>query len=235
MSDGLDDRGLHLLAAERTARVVVMGAERAPSALVALHGYGQRADLFARHLAPHAGADRRVVVPEALSRFYLDVPTPDVVRHAPVRRHVGASWATRLARDADVADHIAYLDRAATAFVPDGAAAAGLGFSQGAAMLCRWATAGAWTAARPLGRLVLWGGLVPDDVLARVTAAEARLPPVVLVTGDADGYLAPDAVAAHAARLADLGVAVERHAFAGGHRLDAPTLATVLGASDRGG
>lgn len=213
----------HALAVDRTAHVVVMGAADAPRALVALHGYGQRAELFARHLAPHAGAERRVVVPEALSRFYLETPTPDVVQRGPVRR-VGASWMTREHRDAEIADTLAYLARAAAAFVPAGAAVDGLGFSQGVATLCRWAVRGAV----PLGRLVLWGGLVPDDVLAEAEAVR-RLPPVALVVGDADAYLTPDAVAAHAARLAGLGVSVTPHSFAGGHRMDAATLAAVLG------
>ena len=213
----------HALAVDRTAHVVVMGAADAPRALVALHGYGQQAEIFARHVAPHAGPERRVVVPEALSRFYLEVPTPDVVHQGPVRRRVGASWMTREHRDAEIADTVGYLDRAAEAFVPTGAAVDGLGFSQGAAALCRWATRGRVR----LARLVLWGGLVPDDLLAN-DAVRQRLPPVTLVVGDADGYLMTDTVEAHAARLRDFGTPATVHTFAGGHRMDAATLDVVL-------
>ena len=236
----------HALTVDRTAHVVTMGGANAPRALVALHGYGQRADLFARHLAPHAGPERRIVVPEALSRFYLEVPTPDVLHRGPARRRVGASWMTLEHRDAEIADLVAYLDRAVGAFVPPAAATDSLGFSQGAAALCRWATGGHWatwdrratrgrrsgrgtgTDARPLNRLILWGGLVPDDVLADADAVQ-RLPPVTLVCGDADAYLTPEAVAAHAARVADAGISVTHRTFAGGHCLDAATLADVLG------
>ena len=217
----------HLVATARTARVVVMGAASAPRAVVALHGYGQRADLFARHLAPHASADCRVVVPEALSRFYLDVPTPEAVRASPRRRpRVGASWMTREEREADIADLTAYLDTTAAAFVPPDAAVTGLGFSQGAAALVRWCVLGKADAP---ARLVLWGGLVPDDTLDALADGTVRLPPVTLVAGRADGYLAPETVAAHAARLLDLGVDAAHIAFDGGHALDAGVLADVLG------
>lgn len=213
-----------VLAVPRTARVVVLGGEAAPHAVVGLHGYGQRADLFARHLAPFASASRRVVVPEALSRFYLDMPAADVVRTPGWRPRVGASWMTREAREAEIADLIGYLDAATDAFVAPGAEVSGLGFSQGAAALCRWAARGK----RPLARLVLWGGAVPDDVLSALEAGTLALPPVTLVCGDVDAYVSPATFAAHAARLRDLGVAVRAVAFAGGHRLNAATLSAVL-------
>jgi hypothetical protein len=83
----------HHLTVSRSARYVVLG-EPAPevrSLWVVLHGYGQLAARFARHCAPLGGAGRLVVVPEALSRFYVEAAAGG--SHAQAR--VGATWMTR--------------------------------------------------------------------------------------------------------------------------------------------
>ncbi|MGH7679044.1 MAG: alpha/beta hydrolase, partial [Gemmatimonadaceae bacterium] len=58
----------------RTARFYLLGApaKQATELWVACHGYGQLAGGFAAALEPLADGGRTVVVPEALSRFYLD-------------------------------------------------------------------------------------------------------------------------------------------------------------------
>lgn len=192
----------------RTARVYDLGEAVAPEAWLALHGYGQLGRYFARHFAPHAGPQRRIVVPEAPARFYL----------GDDYRRVGASWMTREERTSDIADTHAYLDA-----VLDGVdrPLAGFGFSQGGMVLVRYALA------RPgrFGRLVLWGSAPPDDV----DLADASLPPVTLVLGDTDAFLTPERRASVGARFAAARVVPEVVTYDGGHRLHAPTLAAVLG------
>ena len=65
------DPSARLVPVPRTARVYDLGEAVAPEAWLALHGYGQLGRYFARHFAPHAGPQRRIVVPEAPARFYL--------------------------------------------------------------------------------------------------------------------------------------------------------------------
>ncbi len=91
----------------RTARVQLLGN---PGPLVGeiwfgCHGYGQLASDLARQLEVLHAPDRLVVVPEALSRFYLD----PLDRRASERR-VGATWMTREDREAEISDYVSYLD-----------------------------------------------------------------------------------------------------------------------------
>ena len=92
----------------RTARYYMLGGrgEGVAEAWFALHGYRQAARRFARRFEVLDAPERIVVVPEALSRFYVD-PSPG--RHGPEHR-VGASWMTREDRDNEIADYVAYLD-----------------------------------------------------------------------------------------------------------------------------
>ena len=73
---------------------------------VVCHGYRQLARRFIREFQGIAGAERRIVAPEGLSRFYLD---EEGGPHGPEAR-VGATWMTREDRIAEIDDYVAYLD-----------------------------------------------------------------------------------------------------------------------------
>lgn len=200
----------HHLTVGRTARYHVLGSPEAADVWVVLHGYGQLAAYFARHFRPHAGPERCIVAPEALSRFYLDG------RY----ERIGASWMTRECRDAEIADTVAYLDTLAARF---GAARFHvLGFSQGAAAACRWAAFGETR----FEQIVLWGGEVPADLDLR--AHGARLRDLTLVWGDADTFATPARTADTEARLAAAGVPYRVIGYAGEHRLYAEPLAALM-------
>ena len=152
----------------RMARYYTLGGRggEVGEAWFALHGYRQAARRFARRFSVLDAPERIVVVPEALSRFYVD-PSPG--RHGPEHR-VGASWMTREDRDNEIADYIAYLDSLADEVANTAAPASRrrvvLGFSQGAHTASRWVVLGRADAQE----LVLWGaGLATDlspDALA---------------------------------------------------------------------
>ena len=95
-----------------------------------LHGYQQLADDFIRSFAPIERPDVVFVAPEALSRSYV----------RGTDGQVGASWMTRVEREAEIADQIDYLDRVLSCVVPDDYAGriGVLGFSQGVAAMTRW-------------------------------------------------------------------------------------------------
>ena len=201
----------------RTARYYALGAPSAPEVWVALHGYGQLAAYFGRAFRALAGPGRRVLVPEAPMRFYLD---------GPGGRRVGAAWTTREDRAADARDVVGYLDgvvRHEVGAGRRGVRLGGFGFSQGGSVLCRWAAHGTTR----FDRLVLWGAAPPDDL--DLAAHAARLAPLALVYGDADDYAPPERVAATEARLRAAGVAFTPVRYAGGHRLHAETLRQVVG------
>lgn len=208
------------IAVTRTARYAVEGADPAGARALwfGLHGYGQLAGDFAEALRPLLTAGTRLVVPEGLSRFY--------VQSASGR--IGASWMTREARTHEVADYVAYLD--AVRHAEDGTPPVPLhvlGFSQGAATASRWAVAGA---AR-LRTLVLWGGGLPPDLdrgAAPAALAETR---AILVNGRGDPYVTPDAVERDAETLRGLGVHCDVRWFDGGHHLKSDLLAALASES----
>jgi predicted esterase len=189
-----------------------------------------------------------VIVPEALSRFYLEAPSersgPAVAgaaagpppesgagQGAP---RVGATWMTREDRLAEIEDYVRYLDLLldeASAGVDWSRAALGvLGFSQGATTACRWVER-RWArgAAPPASRLVLWGGSIPHDLDLAADGEFLRRIPLALVVGRDDQFATPALIADLHARLTAHGVRFEAVTFDGGHRMDAATLVEVVG------
>jgi predicted esterase len=226
----------------RTARYYALGeAAAAREVWVALHGYGQLAALFARHFTPIADG-RLVLVPEGLSRFYLESPSqrsgPAMAgagAQPPDPPRVGATWMTREDRLAEIEDYVRYLDLLldeATAGV-DWARArlVVLGFSQGSVTACRWVERRFARGASPAAaRLVLWGGSVPHDLDLAADGEFLRRTPLTYVVGRDDQYATPEAVARLRATLDAHAVPYEAVLFDAGHRMDATTLAAVAGA-----
>lgn len=235
-----------LLEVPRTARYLLLGAdchaersvEPSPSGVVAeesegssvtevwfaVHGMSQLAASFARRFEPIASPSRLVVVPEALSRYYL--APAEAIRAGEVK--VGASWMTREARDLEITDHVRYLDllwaHLATRYPLDTARVTVLGFSQGVATIARWLARS--TLARA-DAVILWGGKVPPDIFPLAEDSPLRRARWTMVVGDRDDFATPDVVAEERARLASAGLDVAFVSFAGGHALDADTLARL--------
>lgn len=211
----------HHLTVSRTARYAVLGGRdgAVEELWVVCHGYGQRAARFIRHFEPLAGDRRRIVAPEALSRFYLELPGPG--RHADSR--VGASWMTREEREAEISDYVEYLNavwqRVEETLAP-GYALTVFGFSQGAATAARWAMLGG---ARP-SRLILWAGGFPKDQLAHGNRERISQLDLTLVAGSEDRYTPQDAIDKEIASLADAGLSPHLIRYDGGHGMHAATL-----------
>ena len=222
------------IAAVKTARYVVLGPEDGPAAevWVACHGYGQLATYFARHFqsvtnSGSTSSTRLIVIPEALSRFYLDGPGAGA-RYT----RIGATWMTKEARETDIADVTRYLDDVLVAAcaradvdplsVPLGV----LGFSQGTATASRWLALSPLLARRPrrADQLVIWGsGLAHDIELAALSGI-----PLTLVAGDRDEIATPGRILREEARLREAGLDPQLVHYDGGHRLHAATLPTVM-------
>lgn len=212
----------HHLRVTRTARYVTLGRPHAGLREVwfVCHGHGQLAGRFIRHFAPLASPTRLIVAPEALSRFYLD----PVSSGPAADRRVGATWMTREDRLSEVNDYVGYLDALHThVFRQVDRARVGLhvlGFSQGAATVCRWVCDGH---ASP-DDVTLWAGVVPPDLELGAEAGALRAARVRLVVGSRDEFATPDAVAAQEERLRTAGIPFRTTTFDGGHTLDADVL-----------
>ncbi len=204
----------------RHARYFTLGeAER--EVWFVLHGYGQLAARFLRQFEPLDDGTRLIVAPEGLSRFYL---TED-----PAERRVGASWMTREDRLTEIEDYVQYLDAVHAdvfGYVDRSlVTVAVLGFSQGAATACRWASTGA----SRVDRLIVWGGEVPPDLDLTREPAVGRLRGLrlCLVYGERDRFFTPKVVSATEVRLREHGVPYTMVPYGGAHAIDRAVLEKV--------
>jgi predicted esterase len=213
----------HEIVVPRTARYFTMGPTHGfPRELwVVCHGYGQLARRFLRHFETLDDGTRLIVAPEGLNRFYLD-PIPKR-RHEATPR-IGATWMTREARDAEIADYVSFLERVLTEVRHPLTGAAPriivLGFSQGTATVSRWLA----TSAHRADQLVLWSGGIPPELDVAAWSAQLHGVPITLVSGDTDEMMTAAAVTAEAERLSAAGVAFELLRHPGGHAIDADAL-----------
>ncbi len=215
------------LTVRRTARYFLRGnpGSHVTDVWFACHGYGQLASEFVNEFecidAPH----RLVVVPEALSRFYLAEPGGF---HGPDSK-IGATWMTREDRDAEIADYVSYLDdlydSIFTAISRESTRVTVVGFSQGGATAARWLTRGRAVA----DRLVMWGSLLPNDLdLAQASNTFSQLQ-LTIVYGKRDKYADAAAIAGYERFLRENKIDHMLDTFDGGHRMDRGTLQKLAG------
>jgi len=214
----------------RTARYARMGPEGGAVEQVWLvcHGYGQLADRFIRRFSAIADGSRLIVAPEALSRFYVSGGS---VPHA-MNEKVGASWMTREARDSEIEDHVTYLDRVTSEIFEavDRARVrfVALGFSQGAAVICRWAA----LTITPPDHVVLWGSGVPAELLEGEGKAGLSRATLTIVVGAADPIADGGRVDAHRKQLERAAVGYRFVSYDGGHEIDGPVLRDIAAGLD---
>jgi predicted esterase len=206
------------LTVSRHARVGVVGdAATASEAWLVLHGYGMLAQGILHWFRGAQRADRVLIAPEALSRFYTEL--------SDSKRAVGASWTTREDLANELEDQFAYLERAVAEMVPDAVPLHVHGFSQGVSVGARWCV----RTTRRVARLVCWAGAMPEDVTADDLKRVLVHEPLHLVVGDRDTRVPPARVEADASRLGAAGLDVKVHRFDGGHRVDEAVLEEFAG------
>ncbi len=117
---------------------------------VGLHGYGMLGEYFLPKFEPLFREDTLVIVPEALSRFYLDNQY----------EKVGASWMTKEDRLLDIQEQFSYLNKVYENFIKPIKNLRQfnvLGFSQGVATAWRWIQ----KQKIHVDNLVIWAGSIP--------------------------------------------------------------------------
>ncbi|MEP6833085.1 MAG: phospholipase [Gemmatimonas sp.] len=219
----------HHLTTVRTARYFTVGAPLAETKRVwfVLHGYAQLAARFLRHFDGIVPADTLIVAPEALSRFYLELPRAD-------RKHmerVGAAWMTREDRDADIADTRAWLDSVYRTVMDDIAranqrapAVTVMAFSQSVAMTMRWIAGGV---VKP-SRVIMWAGSLATDVDVEAFRAGLGNADVLLVSGNRDMFLTEKTRPMIRAQWDTLGIPVKEYLYDGEHEVEPTMLAELL-------
>lgn len=216
----------HAVTVPRTATYAVLGGDGGgpiEEIWLVCHGYGQLASRFIRRFDGIADGTRLIVAPEALSRFYLGGsggPHPNGDR-------VGASWMTREERAAEIADQFTYLEivcgRLLAGVDRSRVRLVALGFSQGTAVVCRWASA----TATPPNEIILCGGDIPADTLEAGPLARLQRSALTLVVGSRDPIVTQPLASAHRAQLDAAGLRYRFVGFDGGHEIESGVLLQV--------
>ncbi|QJD78772.1 alpha/beta hydrolase [Spirosoma rhododendri] len=211
----------HHLTVARTARYYTLGkfSEHTRNVWFCLHGFGQLASYFGRKFTGLPDEQTVVVVPEGLSRLYLD----------NTYTRIGASWLTREDRDAEISDFVSYLNTLYDQLLTPHSSAplhiTLLGFSQGAATACRWIDNGHIR----VDRLILWAGFFPNGLTDIINPARLAGLETHYVYGLQDELLQ---------RLPDTDTYIDRlkadvpnllvTTYDGGHRVEPAVLNTLL-------
>lgn len=213
----------HHLLVRRTARYYTVGklTEQTKRIWFCLHGFGQLARYFGRKFSDLDDGQTLIVVPEGLSRMYLDTSY----------QRIGASWMSREDRNHEVSDYVIYLNSLYDLLMdgrkPD---KAGLhitlfGFSQGAATACRWLNNGHVHA----DRLILWAGYFPNGLAELVDASKLNSTQMHYVYGRQDEYIRemPD-INGYLDRLKADAPTLHITAFDGTHRVEPDVLNALI-------
>ncbi|GAB3022287.1 alpha/beta hydrolase [Spirosoma pulveris] len=209
----------HHLLVRRTARYYTLGklTQQTKRIWFCLHGFGQLAQYFSRKFNDLDDGQTLIVVPEGLSRMYLD----------NTYQRIGASWMSREDRDHEISDYIIYLNSLYDLLMdgrkPD---KAGLhitlfGFSQGAATACRWLNNGHVHA----DRLILWAGYFPQGLADMIDSAKFGHTDMHYVYGRQDEYIRDIAdIDGYLARLKADVPTLQVTVFDGSHRVESEVL-----------
>ena len=211
----------HHLTVQRTARYYTLGELNAETRRIwfCLHGFGQLASFFSRKFAGLDDGQTLIVVPEGLSRSYLNGGY----------ERVGASWMTREDRQHEIDDYVNYLNSLYDHLLTDIALTdlhiTLLGFSQGAATACRWLNAGHVQA----HRLILWAGFFPNGVRELIDPAQLASVETHYVYGRQDEYIAElDDVEGYLRRIQNDVPGLKLTAYEGSHRVEPEVLTRLL-------
>jgi predicted esterase len=179
-----------------------------------LHGQGQLAYYFSKKFESLVNDETCVIVPEGLSKYYLD----------GFYGKVGASWMTKDERQLDIDNYLMYLQSCREEIGDQFEEINVLGFSQGAATASRWVMQ---TDMKPT-RLILWAGIFPPDLPFNLGSEKLSNTEVIQVYGTNDPYLTPEKIEEQTVLQQKLGVQVEVKTFDGGHEIDQNTLASLV-------
>lgn len=208
----------------KTARYFMLG-EAGPQVRelwIVCHGYAQLANDFLELFRSIDDGTRLLAAPEGLHRFYA----------RGVSDRVAASWMTKEDRLDDIRDYIGWLDAMYAdlmTVLPANVVIHVLGFSQGAATVCRWAATGQ----NKIDHLTLFCGFFPPDMDLPTSKEVFDRMQVRVVTASDDVFIKPEQEQQQLQTMQQQGISFTHQHFEGVHTVDPAALAT-LAASIRG-
>jgi predicted esterase len=177
---------------------------------IMFHGYGQSAYHFLLNFKDFNPSNSALIAPEGLSKYYLN----------GLDGRVGASWMTKENREMEIQDQLHLVDNLLGDLTQKGVLKEGtklhlLGFSQGAAVACRWYQ----YTHRKVENLVLWGAGLPIETDAKM-AQKYNECNTTIVLGSEDEFIKQERLVQYYQTLADLQFRHNVITYKGGHRME---------------
>ena len=187
-----------------------------------LHGYGQLAKYFGQKFKSLVEHNVCVIVPEGLSRFYLENME---TRLQTGNSRVGSTWMTKENREMDIRNYLSYLDTLHKREIGGKHLPVTiLGFSQGAATASRWAIHNQVN----YERLILWAGIFPPDMNFQKGHEVLSKRDVLLTYGMSDPYINEARMKEMTMLTQKLNITPRIVTFSGGHDIDDQTLISLV-------
>lgn len=184
---------------------------------IVIHGYGQLAQYFLKKFETLTEHHIFLIAPEGLSRFYLS----ELTNAGRADNRVGATWMTRENRLMDIDNYLRYLDAVvAKELAHTNLPITLLGFSQGCATACRWATHGHLR----FDRLILWAGIFPPDMDFQEGHRVLEGKKLYMVVGNQDPYLTAERMNEFDELSEKLAITPKKVVFEGKHELNETVL-----------
>ena len=212
----------HKFKVSKTAHYYTMGqpTEGVKYLWFVTHGYGQLANRIIRKFEIFDNPEHFIVAPEALNRFYWQFQTNEV----------GASWMTKNDRLDEIEDYSNYLTHLyqhfTTQLSPDVKIIL-FGFSQGCATQVRWLLSNGLHSERGLPKfdhLILWGGLLPEDIDYQPFEAYFSDKKLHFVVGDNDEFINQKRIEGHLDFAKKHNIKMDYTLFEGKHEVLTPVL-----------
>lgn len=177
---------------------------------IMFHGYGQSAYHFLLNFNEFNPPNSALIAPEGLSKYYLN----------GFDGRVGASWMTKENREMEIQDQLHLVDNLLADLTLKGVLKEGtklhlLGFSQGAAVACRWYQ----HTTLKVENLVLWGAGLPIETDAKM-AQKYNECNTTLVLGSEDEFIKQERLIQYYQTLADLQFRHNVITYKGAHRIE---------------
>lgn len=208
----------HKIRVEKTARLIsnkpIEGNFK--EIWILCHGYAENANKFFNRFEALSNEDILLIAPEALNRFYTKGFTGII----------GATWMTQECRDDEISDYVRYLDNVLNdvlSKLSNKPIINVLGFSQGAATVCRWTIFTNYT----FNKLVLYAAAFPPDLEMKLFNDKIEKTELILTYSDTDVFISPEEFNSYLNLLEQNKTTFKVLYYEGGHKITAEVLKLI--------
>ncbi len=209
----------HKKKVQRTAHYYTIGtvSKNIKKIWIVCHGYGQLAERIIQKFDGLVDEETFIIAPEGLSSFYWQNQGTGESQWRD--RQLAASWMTRNNRLDEIEDYTNYIKGLYDEYVPqfaDNVEVTLMGFSQGCATQVRWIMG----VLPHFYRLILWAGMVPEDLDYRPHQAYFASKDIHFIYGNDDMFLTQERLDWYLNFVKEQGLNIKIHEFEGKHIVD---------------